>query len=116
MSKLVAQSVIRGAHEIFKQASDFLDKAVKEKGPEQKIGFPETAFYLPMANALLGAKVEKLKAEKTIIKDVLQSFFIPSNQFFFILTDYFDAFHRPFLLRPCGNHAAVARRKSFSTA
>ncbi|MFH0790270.1 MAG: acetyl-CoA decarbonylase/synthase complex subunit alpha/beta, partial [Candidatus Omnitrophota bacterium] len=43
------------------QASDFLDKAIKEKGLNQKIGFPETAFYLPMANALLGAKVETLK-------------------------------------------------------
>jgi len=68
MSKLVAQSVIRGAHEIFKQASDFLDKAIKEKGPEQKIGFPETAFYLPMANALLGAKVETLKDAQPILE------------------------------------------------
>jgi len=61
MSKVVATQVIRGAQDIFKQASDFLDKAIKEKGPNQKIGFPETAFYLPMANALLGAKIETLK-------------------------------------------------------
>lgn len=61
MSKIVAAAAIRGAHEIFKAASDFLSRAVKEKGPEQKIGFPETAFYLPMANALLGVKVETLK-------------------------------------------------------
>ena len=31
MSKVVATSVIRGAHEIFKEASVFLDKAIKEK-------------------------------------------------------------------------------------
>jgi acetyl-CoA synthase len=68
MSKLVAQAAIRGAQDIFKQASDFLDKAVKEKGPEQKIGFPETAFYLPMANALLGAKVETLKDALPILE------------------------------------------------
>jgi acetyl-CoA synthase len=68
MSKLVAQSVIRGAHEIFKQASDFLDKAVKEKGPQQKIEFPETAFYLPLANALLGAKVATLKEALPILE------------------------------------------------
>ncbi len=61
MSKIVATSVIRGALDIFKQASDFLDKAIKEKGAQQKIGFPETAFYLPLANALLGVKVETLK-------------------------------------------------------
>jgi len=61
MSKIVAASVIRGAGEVFKQASDFLDKAIKEKGPGEKIGFPETAFYLPMANALLGVKAQNLK-------------------------------------------------------
>ena len=57
MSKIVAAAAIKGAQEIFKQASDFLDKAIKEKGAEGKIGFPETAFYLPLASALLGAKV-----------------------------------------------------------
>ncbi|MFH1888658.1 MAG: acetyl-CoA decarbonylase/synthase complex subunit alpha/beta [Candidatus Omnitrophota bacterium] len=61
MSKIVATSVIKGAHDIFKQASDFMDKAIKDKGEAEKIGFPETAFYLPFANALLGAKVETLK-------------------------------------------------------
>ncbi|MDP2941589.1 MAG: CO dehydrogenase/CO-methylating acetyl-CoA synthase complex subunit beta, partial [Candidatus Omnitrophota bacterium] len=68
MSKLVAEAAIRGAYEIYKQAADFLDKAIKEKSPEQKIGFPETAFYLPMANALLGAKVETLKDAQPILE------------------------------------------------
>jgi len=68
MSKIVAQAAIRGAHEIFKQASDFLDKAIKENGKDEKIGFPETAFYLPMANALLGAKVETLKDTIAILE------------------------------------------------
>ncbi len=68
MSKIVATSVINGAHDIFKQASDYLNKAIKEKGESQKIGFPETAFYLPMANALLGAKVETLKDALPILE------------------------------------------------
>jgi len=68
MSKVVAESVIRGAQLIFKEASDFLDRATKEKGPIQKIGFPETAFYLPIANALLGAKVETLKDISPILE------------------------------------------------
>jgi acetyl-CoA synthase len=68
MSKIVAEAVIRGAHEIYKQAFDFLDKAIKEKGQNQKIGFPETAFYLPMSNALLGAKVETLKDAAPILE------------------------------------------------
>ncbi|MFA5357067.1 MAG: acetyl-CoA decarbonylase/synthase complex subunit alpha/beta [Candidatus Omnitrophota bacterium] len=68
MSKIVATSAIRGAHDIFKQASEFLDKAINEKGKDQKIGFPETAFYLPMANALLGAKVETLNETLPILE------------------------------------------------
>jgi acetyl-CoA synthase len=61
MSKIVAEAVIRGAHDIVNEASLFLDKAIKENGVEEKIEFPSTAFYLPMANALLNAKAEKLK-------------------------------------------------------
>jgi acetyl-CoA synthase len=68
MSKIVAEAVIRGAHAVYKEASESLDKAVKEKGPAQKVGFPETAFYFPMANALLGAKVETLKDAQEILK------------------------------------------------
>jgi len=68
MSKIVATAVIKGAQEIFRQTSDFLDKAIKEKGVEQKIGFPETAFYLPLANALLGAKIETLKDALPILE------------------------------------------------
>jgi len=68
MSKIVAASAIRGAHEIFKEASSLFDKTVEEKGPEQKIGFPETAFYLPLANALMGIKVETLKDVKPVLE------------------------------------------------
>jgi acetyl-CoA synthase len=68
MSKIVAAAAIKGSHDLFKQAFDFLEKAIREKGPEQKIGFPETAFYLPLANALLGAKVETLKDALPILE------------------------------------------------
>ncbi len=68
MSKEVATLAIQGASQIYKQASDFLNKAIKEKGMAQKIGFPETAFYLPLANALLGAKVETLKDALAVLE------------------------------------------------
>ncbi len=68
MSKIVAAAVIRGANQIYKEAADFLNKAIKEKGLNTKIGFPETAFYLPMSNALLGAKVETLKDALPILE------------------------------------------------
>jgi len=60
MSKIIAAAAIRGANQIAKETEDFLNKAIKEKGKEQKIEFPETAFYLPMAYALLGAEVKTL--------------------------------------------------------
>ncbi|HLD82384.1 MAG TPA: CO dehydrogenase/CO-methylating acetyl-CoA synthase complex subunit beta, partial [Candidatus Omnitrophota bacterium] len=61
MSRIVAGAAIRGAKTIAQQAEEFLQRAIKEKGESQKIEFPETAFYLPMANALLGAEVKTLK-------------------------------------------------------
>jgi len=60
MSKIVAQAAISGARKLALEAEQFLNKAIKEKGKDQKVEFPETAFYLPMANALLGAEVKTL--------------------------------------------------------
>jgi len=60
MSKIVAAAAIRGAKKIAQEAEEFLNKAIKEKGKNAKVGFPETAFYLPMAYALLGTEVKTL--------------------------------------------------------
>ncbi len=60
MSKIVATAAIRGAKKIAECAEDFLNKAIKEKGKDTKVEFPETAFYLPFAYALLGAEVKTL--------------------------------------------------------
>ncbi len=68
MSKFVAQAVIRGAQSVFKEAEEFLNKAIKENGEDKKIGFPETAFYLPMANALMGIEAKTLKDAKIILE------------------------------------------------
>ena len=60
MSKFVAESAIRGAHEILARAQARFDEALAQHGEDKAVGFPETAFYLPMAYALLGAEVETL--------------------------------------------------------
>ena len=52
MSKIVAGAAIRGARAITKEAEDFLNKALKEHGPDAKI--TGNGLFLPMANALLG--------------------------------------------------------------
>ena len=67
MSKIVASAVMRGAQTVVKEAETFLMKAIQEKGESQKVQFPETAFYFPMANALLAAEVKNLgDAEKIL--------------------------------------------------
>jgi len=60
VSKIVAAAAIRGARKVVGEAEEFLNKAIKEKGRDQKVEFPETAFFLPMAYALLGIEVRTL--------------------------------------------------------
>ncbi len=61
MSKLIATEVIKGAKKVVAEAQSLLLNAIKEKGEGQKIEFPDTAFYFPMAHALLGCEVKILK-------------------------------------------------------
>lgn len=61
MSKVIATGVIRGSKQIVAEAEKLLRQAITEKGESQKIEFPDTAFYFPMAYALLGYEVKTLK-------------------------------------------------------
>ncbi len=77
-AKVVAGLIVKGAEKVVKDAEGVLKKAISQKGAGQKIGFPETAFYLPLSNALLGLEVktlsdtEKLLATaKTLLPKVL---------------------------------------------
>ncbi len=68
MSRIVATSVIRGATEIVKEAESFLTKAIQEKKETQSIAFPQTAFYLPLAYALMGIEARTLKDARAILE------------------------------------------------
>ncbi|MBL7198034.1 MAG: CO dehydrogenase/CO-methylating acetyl-CoA synthase complex subunit beta [Candidatus Omnitrophica bacterium] len=68
MSKIVATAAIRGAKKIVAETEEFLNRALKEKGPEAKLEFPETAFFLPMAKALLNADVKTLDEATKILE------------------------------------------------
>ncbi|MBI5573940.1 MAG: CO dehydrogenase/CO-methylating acetyl-CoA synthase complex subunit beta [Elusimicrobia bacterium] len=69
MSKIVATAAIRGAQKIVKDAEDFLNKAIAEKGESQKIEFPDTAYYFPMAYALMGVEVKTLGDIKSVLQE-----------------------------------------------
>ncbi len=67
MSKIIADAAIRGAHEIVAQAEAYMSKAREEKGEDTKVGFPDTAYFLPMAHALMGLNIETLGQMKPVL-------------------------------------------------
>ena len=60
MSKIIASAAIRGAHKMVERAEADLAKAIEAKGKDQKVEYPDTAYYLPIMLMLLGQKVETL--------------------------------------------------------
>lgn len=69
MSKIIASAAIRGAHKIVLQAEESLNKAIKEKGESQEVGFPNTAYFLPIVLSLLGKKVKTLGELKPVLSE-----------------------------------------------
>lgn len=69
MSKLIASSAIRGAHDIVRQADQYLARAMESKGAEHAAGFPDTAYALPIIYSLLGERVEKLSDMPAILEE-----------------------------------------------
>ena len=64
MSKLVAFAAIQGAYNIVSKAEGTLKKAIEKYGPDQKIEFPNTAYYLPIIYSILGIPVKTLGEAK----------------------------------------------------
>ncbi len=60
MSKIIASGAIRGSHKIYRIAEEKFNQARETHGGGQEVGFPETAFYLPMAYTLMGVEVKTL--------------------------------------------------------
>ncbi len=68
MSKIIASAVIRGAHKIVDQAEAKWQQAMDKWGANQPVGFPNTAYYLPVIYGILGMKVEKLGDMEAVLK------------------------------------------------
>ena len=68
MSKIIASAAIRGAHKIFGQADQKWQQAMDKWGANEPVGFPNTAYYLPVIYGILGEKVEKLGDMEPILK------------------------------------------------
>jgi acetyl-CoA synthase len=60
MSKIICSAAIRGAQKIYERSEGLYKEALKKYGPEQEIGFPNTAYYLPIIYAMTGMPIAKL--------------------------------------------------------
>jgi len=60
VSKLVAFAAIQGGYNIVQKAEGKYKQALEKYGPDQKLEFPNTAYYLPIIYSLLGIPVKTL--------------------------------------------------------
>ena len=67
MSKIIASAAIRGAHKIVGQAEKKWQEAMDKWGAGEPVGFPNTAYYLPIIYGILGIPVEKLGDMEQVI-------------------------------------------------
>ena len=61
MSKLVAFAAIQGGYQVVAQVEGELNRALASQSASTKIGFPNTAYYLPVIYSLTGMKCETLE-------------------------------------------------------
>ncbi|MBK5106837.1 MAG: CO dehydrogenase/CO-methylating acetyl-CoA synthase complex subunit beta [Anaerolineales bacterium] len=81
MSRYIASRAIRGANAIVTEAELMLQKALAEKGADTPVGFPNTAYYLPLINGMTGLEVETLGQLEPVMKHAKQLLHpVPSNK------------------------------------
>jgi acetyl-CoA synthase len=61
MSKLIAFAAIQGGYKVVAEAEGQLNKALATYDASTKVGFPNTAYFLPVIYSLTGVKVETLE-------------------------------------------------------
>jgi acetyl-CoA synthase len=68
VSKIICSAAIRGAHKIVERAEREYEEAMERWGPNESVGFPNTAYYLPVIYAILGIPVDKLGDMKPVLE------------------------------------------------
>jgi acetyl-CoA synthase len=72
MSRYIATRAIRGANALVTEAEFMLQKALAEKGPDTKVAFPNTAYYLPLILGMTGQTIETLGQLQPILGQARQ--------------------------------------------
>jgi len=60
MSKIIASAAIRGAHKIIGETEKIWQQAMEKYSANEPVGFPNTAYYLPVIYGMLGIPVANL--------------------------------------------------------
>ncbi|MHB1275430.1 MAG: acetyl-CoA decarbonylase/synthase complex subunit alpha/beta [Candidatus Humimicrobiaceae bacterium] len=69
MSKIIATSAIKGAYKIVERAEKMLGESLEKHGPEQKLEFPDTGYYLPIIYSMTGVAVKKLSDAVKVLEE-----------------------------------------------
>ncbi len=72
MSRYIATRAIRGANALVIEAELMLQKALDEKGPDTKVSFPNTAYYLPLIFGMTGKTIDTLGQLPEILEQARQ--------------------------------------------
>ena len=70
MSKIIITGAIKGACKIVERAEKSLKDSLKKHGPDQKLEFPNTGYFLPVIYSMTGMKVEKLSDAEKVMEEV----------------------------------------------
>ena len=70
MSRIIASAAIRGAYKIAEQAEKILNKAIKEKGKDCQVEFPNTGYFMPIIYSMTGREVRTLADFEEVLKEV----------------------------------------------
>jgi len=68
MSRYIATRALRGANALVTEAELMLQKAIAEKGPDTKVAFPNTAYYLPTIMGLTGKEITSLGQLQEVVQ------------------------------------------------
>ncbi|MGB6866370.1 MAG: hypothetical protein WBE11_11810, partial [Candidatus Aminicenantaceae bacterium] len=69
MSKVIATKAIRGAHKLVGRAEKELLQAIEKKGPQTKVEFPNTGYFLPISYGILGLQIESLEGLLELLEE-----------------------------------------------
>jgi acetyl-CoA synthase len=67
VSKIICSAAIRGAYKIIERAEKKYGEALEKWGPDKEVGFPNTAYYLPIIYGILGIPVSRLGDMKQVL-------------------------------------------------